>query len=242
MGGPSRPRLEVWAGKDALAARLAGLWRESARHAVRERGTASVALSGGRSPAFFLRAVARERDLPWERTHLFQVDERLVEPESPERNWRLIRENLLELLPQRPAGLHPVPDGRDEPERAARAYAERILALFGKKPGDPPPSLDLVLLGLGADGHTASLFPGSPALAETRRITAAVAGSGGGPARVTMTLPLLNAARSACFLVVGEGKREALARLLSGDRTLPAARVRLAGEAVRVLADAAAAG
>ncbi len=237
---PRRPALVVRATPGEVWAALAGAWRAAALAAVGARGVFIAALSGGRSPEGFLRLLAREPGLPWGQTELLLVDERLVPEGSPARNGRLLREALTERLARPPAGLHLVSPGLTDPEAAAQAYERELRALLdapGARPGRP----DLVLLGLGADGHTASLFPGDPALRERERWVAGVPAAGARGARVSLTPGFINRARAAAFLVTGAEKREALARLLAGDPRLPATLVQPEGAPV-VFADRPAAG
>jgi 6-phosphogluconolactonase len=215
----------------AAAARIA---REVAV-GVRERGRFLLALSGGRTPGPMLRALAREA-LPWGQVHLFQVDERAAPEGDPERNWTQICVDLLDALD--PAGpgprLHPMPAAEPDLAAAAERYAGELEAVAGR-----PPVLDLVQLGLGDDGHTASLVPGDAVLA---RLDAPVAATGlyRGLRRLTLTLPTLAAARRVIWLVTGGEKREALRRLRAADAAIPAGRVARGGAVV--YADAAAAG
>lgn len=179
----------------------------------------TIALSGGSTPRPFYEALA-SLAYPWEGVEVFFGDERCVPAEHADSNLRMARDALLSKVP---ATVHPMPGESCDPESYERLLRDRL---------GPEPSLDLVLLGLGADGHTASLFPGDPAVEEGERWVARVARPD--HPRLTLTLPVLDAARCALFLVAGAEKREALARLLEGD-DIPAARVR-AGR-VLVLAD-----
>lgn len=216
-------------------------WGDIARTAVRERGYFAVALSGGTTPRDFYKHLAREPGLPWSQTHLFQVDERLVPAESPESNLRLLRATLLSGLASGAAGLHAVRPDTANPTAAADDYEREIREFFQDRQGGDA-AFDLVLLGLGADGHTASLFAGSAALKERERLVAAVPSACGRTARVSLTLVLLNRARHVFFLVTGAAKRAVLADVLGGRDDLPAARVRPAGGACVFFADRAAAG
>jgi 6-phosphogluconolactonase len=207
----------------------AGAVAQELARAARDGG--HVAVSGGASPRpAYERAAARAPD--WSAVTLWWADERCVPPADQRSNYRLVRETLLDGL-SRPPSVHRV-HGERPPEEAAAAYDEEISGV----------QLDLALLGIGPDGHTASLFPGSPALAETER--AAVAAEPGLEPlvpRVTLTIPALSAARLVLFLVVGEEKAEAAARAFGGepDPATPASLVRSAeGRTVAVL-DAAAA-
>lgn len=198
--------------------------------AAREGG--HVALAGGSTPrrAYELAAFLQP---DWHRVEVWWGDERCVPPDDARSNYRLVRESLLDALARLPAAVHRI-RGEIDPERAAAEYDETLRGV----------ALDLALLGLGADGHTASLFPGSPALEERERLAVA-AEPGLDPLvpRVTMTIPALTAARSVVFLAVGEDKAEAAARAFGGkaDAATPASLVRSAeGETVAILDRAAA--
>lgn len=201
---------------DWLAA-LRSAFLDAQDAALAARRTFHVALSGGRTPAPFYRLLAREA-LAWDRIEWWMGDERHVPVEDPANNGRMARDAFAE------AGarfrFHPW-DVELSPEDAARRYAERMRARIGD-----PPALDLALLGLGNDGHTASLFPESPALAITERDAAAAPGPPPHTRRLTLTYPALNRCREAWFLVSGRDKERMLQQLLQGDDALPAARIR----------------
>ncbi len=231
-----------------LAARLAaGVIGD----AVAERGRALVALSGGSSPVVLFEAL-RERHarglapaLDDPRIAWFQVDERLVPRDDPRRNARLADEHLFAPVGVPAVAIHAVPaEPSLAPDDVARRYEQEIGSVTGAAPGGRPPALDLVLLGLGADGHTASLFPGEPALDEATRWIVPARGPADGAPRVTMTFPLLAAARCIAFFVIGASKRAALRALLHPDvaGVVPPARRVRAAEALLILADAAAIG
>jgi 6-phosphogluconolactonase len=206
---------------------------ERIRSAVRARGRCDLVLAGGRTPREVYGRLASPGEagpVPWQSVRLFWGDERFVPPDHEASNYRMARETLL--LQVRPPAQHvfPIPTDAPGPEEAARRYERLLRGLF---PGDAFPVFELVLLGLGADGHTASLFPGGPECEERSRWCVASRAPEGAavPERVTLTLPVLSAARSAAFLVTGEDKRGALQTLLSGaGGALPAQSVRLAGE------------
>lgn len=229
-------RIRIASGSDALARHAAEEVALTIDLALAERDRAQIALAGGSTPkqAYVLLA---EEHLPWERVDVLLGDERWVSPEDPASNARMLRESLLAGGPGRHACFHPVPTDLASPALGAERYG----ALLAQLCGGEPPSLDLVLLGLGEDGHTASLFPGTPApLVRDRWVTT---GEGKGLPRITLTAPVLCAARKVIFLVSGASKREALGRLLDAqepaERT-PARLVRPRGE-VLILADAEAA-
>ena len=197
--------------------------------AAAARGRFVVALAGGSTPrrlyALLSDAGAPFRArVPWDRTHVFFGDERPVAPEHPDSNYRMAHETLLDHVAV--ASVHRI---RGEDPGAADAYEDELRRFFGVPPGGPPPRLDLVLLGLGPDGHTASLFPGSTAPDERTRWVVSPLVVRLGTRRTTLTLPILNRARGVLFLVSGAEKAGALARVLApapGEEPLPAARVR----------------
>jgi len=219
---PDRPALA-----DAAAARIVRLLEE----AVRRRGSASLALAGGSTPRPVYERLARAEGPapPWKDVHLFWGDERCVSPDHPASNFGLAAEILLSTAAIPDRQVHRI-EGERPATRAAASYERVLRARFAS--AAERPALDVTLLGLGVDGHTASLFPGLPVLDEARRWVRAVSA----PAsveprrRVTLTLPLLNRSRHVVFLAAGPEKRHALAEVLaapgSGDAPLPAARVR----------------
>ncbi len=217
-----------------------GKWMTMAREAVNRKGTFAAALSGGGTPAGLYRKLARavEPSL-WPKTHIFMVDERLVPPDSADSNFRMMDETLFSNAPIPRENIHPVrTDG--PPELCAERYASGLFAFFQPRKGDMP-VFDLVLLGLGEDGHTASLFPGADALKEKERLTAAVPDEKR-HARVTLTYPVINSARNVFFLVAGEKKAEVLERVVErGDPALPASAIKPENGTLLFLADSGAA-
>ena len=216
----------------AAAARLASLIAAKTSRGL----TFSLALSGGTTPRPLYRHLAdayRDR-IAWALVDIYWSDERYVPHDDPRSNYRMARETLLDHVPVTPARVHSIPTGPADPDEAARRY-ERLL----------PPSLDLVLLGIGRDGHTASLFPGSAALGETRRRVVAVADAPVEPRRrLTLTFPALNDAQAVFFLVTGADKAEALRRIVAEAADVhvcPAAGVRPRHGTVLWWVDAAAA-
>jgi 6-phosphogluconolactonase len=204
-----------------------------AREAVAERGRCALAISGGTTPWLAFRALAG-KDVPWDRVHLFQVDERVTPSGDPERNYLHLKEALIERIPIPAANVHPMPVEEEDLDAGARRYDADLRGIAGT-----PPVLDLVQLGLGEDGHTASLFPGDPAL-QLLDADVAVSGLYKGRKRMTLTLPAIDRARCILWLVTGAGKAAALARLLAGDRSIPAGCVR--SDRAVLLADRAAGG
>lgn len=212
--------------------------------ATAKDGTVAIALSGGNTPRRLYEMLATPpfRNLfPWPRTHWFWGDERFVPHDDAQSNYRMVREALLARAPIPIANIHPVPTDGLEPEAAASAYEHVLKTFYGAEKLDPArPLFDVTLLGLGTDGHTASLFPGTAVLAERDRWVAAVTGAKE-EARITLTYPALESSRHAAFLVEGEEKRTILARLRRGDNDFPAAHIHPIGT-LHIFADTAAAG
>jgi 6-phosphogluconolactonase len=212
-------KLEILEDAERVAARAAELVADSARAAVASRGCFAFALSGGSTPWLMLRALSR-KELPWPSVHLFQVDERVAPAGDPARNWGHVEENLLRRVSLAPAQVHPMPVEEGDLEAAARDYARELEAVAGS-----PPVLDLVHLGLGDDGHTASLVPDDPVL-DVRAADVAVVGPYRGHRRMTLTCPMLDRARRILWLVTGASKAGMLPRLQQGDSGIPAGRLR----------------
>lgn len=224
-------RLEVH-DEPALTQRAASLVADALRAAVATRGRATLAVSGGSTPGPMFTALA-EDDVPWDQVHVLQVDERVAPDGDGDRNLTDLREQLLDRVPIARGAVHAVPVGDLDPQAAAASYRETLLGVAGSRP-----VVDVVHLGLGADGHTASLVPGDAGVDE-RELTVVATGPYEGRRRVTLTVPVLRAARLQLWLVAGSGKAAAVRRLLAGDPTIPASLV-LSDDAV-VLVDPAAA-
>ncbi len=225
-------KIEVFPNPEAAARAAAQIVAAEARKAVAERGRFVAAFSGGETPWLMLRALASE-DLPWDGVHIVQVDERVAPAGDPGRNLTHLRDSLLDHAPVPPDHVHAMPVEDSDLEAAALRYAFTLQRIAGS-----PPVLDLVHLGLGPDGHTASLVPGDAAL-EVANADVAATGVYQGHRRMTLTYPILNRSRRILWLVTGGGKAAMLARLRRGDPTIPAGRVRQ--DAALVLADEAAA-
>lgn len=223
---------DVAATPELAARRAATLLADALRSAIADRDRACVALSGGSSPLPLLRALA-EADLDWSAVHVFQVDERVAKRGDPARNLTTLEQVLVREGPLPAERLHAMAVERVDLAAAADSYAESLATLAGC-----PVVLDAVHLGLGADGHTASLFPGDAALAVADRAVA-VTGEHAGFRRLTLTYPVLDAARLVVWFAVGEGKQAMVARLAAGDAGIPAGRV--AGERAALVVDEAAA-
>jgi len=217
-------RLEVVADPDAVAARGAELIAEAARNAATEAHRFAMAASGGRTP-WAMYGQLEDHDVPWEWTEIFQTDERIAPAGSEQRNLTHLIVSLS--LAAQPA-LRPMPVTADDLEEAAGRYA-----------GSLPEALDLVHLGLGPDGHTASLVPGDPVLDVSGRRVAVTGGEYQGTRRMTLTFPELARAKRLLWIVTGEEKREPLAKLLDRDRSIPAGRVEPSGDSL-IVADRAA--
>jgi 6-phosphogluconolactonase len=226
-------KLEILPDADAVAHRAAAWIALQAREAIAARGRFALAVSGGRTPWQMLRALTVE-DVPWQDVQVFQVDERVAPAGDPDRNLTRLRESLLGRVPIPPGNLHAMPVEEADLAAACTGYARGLAAAAGA-----PAVLDVVHLGLGSDGHTASLVPGDPVL-EERGADVAMTGPYAGRRRMTLTYPVLDRARHVLWLVTGADKASMLPRLLAGDPAIPAGRVRADG--ALVLADRDAAG
>lgn len=237
MRDPGKRTLRVFRTKKALDAFMVEEWAVLCRRAVGRRGRLAAALSGGTTPiSFYKQLAAPGRDLPWERTHIFLTDERCVPFDHQDSNYGMINANLLRHVPIPPGNIHAVQTGL-EPPAAAAGYETELRAFFGLKHGEFP-DFDLILLGLGEDGHTASLFPGDAVLAENRRLAAAVARTAPDHDRVTLTLPVIRAAGVVVFLVAGANKAAALKSLIETlEEEAPAALARSSRGKTLYLAD-----
>lgn len=201
-------------------------WSEVSQAAVLRSGRFAAALSGGKTPVSFYKLLAASgRDLPWAQTHIFPVDERAVPADHPDSNFRMIHANLLRHVPIPAGNIHPVRVDL-APGAAAEDYEKALRRFFGLR-GRAFPRFDLILLGLGKDGHTASLFPEAAGLEEARRLALAVPRPAPEHDRVSLTLPTINAAKVVVFLVAGAEKAAVLKAVLEGPSgRLPAALVR----------------
>jgi len=211
-------RIEALADADSVARAGAAFTAAEARAAVAARGRFIVAFSGGHTPWQMLRALADEQ-VPWAGVHVVQVDERVAPAGDPDRNLTHLRESLLAKCPLRPEQIHPMPVEAADLEAASRRYVLTLEDIAGA-----PAVLDLVHLGLGPDGHTASLVPGDPVL-DVTGADVALTGVYQGRRRMTLTYPVLNRARRIVWLITGREKAEMLARLCRGDRSIPAGRI-----------------
>jgi 6-phosphogluconolactonase len=224
--------VEVLADAQAVATRAAEVIAADARASVATRGRFVLAVSGGRTPWMMLRALAGQ-DVPWAGLHIVQVDERIAPAGHADRNLTHLRDSLIGRVALRPEQVHAMPVEVADPDEAATRYGATLREVAGT-----PPVLDLVHLGLGADGHTASLVPGDPVLAVDGADVAA-AGPYQGRRRLTLTYPVIDRPRRILWVVTGGEKAGMLARLRDGDPSIPAGRVRQ--DRAVVLADQAAA-
>ena len=226
-------KIEVLADADLVARRAAAIIAREARAAIAVRGRFIGAVSGGHTPWLMLRALAGEK-VAWESVHVVQVDERVAPAGHPDRNLTHLHESLLARAPLRPEQIYGMPVESADLEEAATRYALTLRAIAGS-----PPVLDLTHLGLGVDGHTASLIPGDPVL-DVTIVDVALTGVYQGRRRMTLTYPVLNRSRRILWVVTGSEKAGMLVRLRNGDLSIPAGRVRQ--DRALLLADRAAAG
>jgi 6-phosphogluconolactonase len=225
-------KIEVIPDAEGVALRAAGWLAAQAREAVAARGRFVFAVSGGSTPRQMLRALSSE-DVPWSCVQVFQVDERAAPAGDPDRNLTHLRESLLGRVPLPPENLHAMPVEETDLDAAAARYSLELGAVAGA-----PAVLDVIHLGLGSDGHTASLVPGDPVL-EVNDADVATTGLHAGRRRMTLTYPVLDRARRILWVITGADKSPVLPRLMASDHAIPAGRVR--ADRATLLADAAAA-
>ncbi len=214
-----QPNIEVACDGEDLAHRAADLFVRTAREAIQARGRFHTALSGGHTPKRSFEVLAASPAagaLPWEKIHVFWVDERYVPPDSPHSNYRLAAEALLKKVPIPPDNVHRIPTEYEDIRTAAHAYEEVIRDVFGLT-GSEVPQLDLIVLGMGSDGHTGSLLPNSYAPFDTDDLACAVYMRGEMLNRITLTHPVMRAARRLAVLVSGAGKAQILKDVLHGE-------------------------
>lgn len=231
--GRTALEIEILNDSDAVARRAAAVIAADARQAVTKRGIFTMAVSGGKTPWAMLRDLANEQ-LPWEKVHVFQIDERIAPPGDPDRNLTHLRESLLSHAPLRQEQIHAMPVEAPDPQLGASEYAKTLEQFAGR-----PPILDLAHLGMGPDGHTASLVPNDAVLDVANR-EVALTGVYQGRRRMTLTYPVLNRSRKIMWLITGAEKVAMLQRLRDGDESIPSGRIRR--ESALILADRAAAG
>ena len=224
--------IKVLASAESVAREGAAIIAAEARAAVAARGRFILAVSGGHTPWLMLRDLAGE-DIPWNGVHVAQVDERVAPAGHSDRNLTHLRESLLERAPLHPEQVYAMPVEASDLEAAASRYAQTLRGIAGS-----PPVLDLVHLGLGPDGHTASLVPGDPVV-DVNDADVALTGAYQGRERMTLTYPMINRSHRILWLVTGNDKDGMLTRLRDGDRSIPAGRI--GQDNALVIADRAAA-
>ncbi|MBM4440037.1 MAG: 6-phosphogluconolactonase [Candidatus Rokubacteria bacterium] len=239
------PRIVRAADTAALADAAAAAILEAAQTAVREHGRFTIALAGGATPASTYTRLAQSPfvdAMPWDRTWVFFGDERMVPPHHPESNFRMADERLLSKVPLDADHVFRMRGEAEDSDAAASDYTKQLLDTCPERRGGGMPRLDLVLLGVGVDGHTASLFPGSPAVRETFRPVVAVhAAAAAIPERLTLTFPVINAAARVFVLVAGPEKAKVVKAVLADRALTPAGMVRPTDGELRWYLDAAAA-
>jgi len=243
----SEAKIQMFPGLDELSRQAAVRFTQLARERVQQGKTFSAALSGGSTPRTFLEILANpefSQRIPWEGVHLFQVDERCVPPDHLQSNYRMIHGSLLRPVPGAADNFHRMKAELEDRDAASSEYEAEIKEVLAPPEGCLP-RFDLIFLGLGSDGHTASLFPGSAALAENSKWVCPNYAEKLKMYRLTLTYPVLNAASEIVFLVSGSGKAEILRRVLEGPRDpgqLPAQGIQPAEGSVNWYLDRAAAG
>lgn len=216
-----KPDIRIIANSEELSRVAATEFVNQAKEAVHVKDTCTVALSGGSTPKSLYTLLADDAALraavPWDKVHFFWGDERHVPPDHPDSNYRMAHETMLSKVPIPPANVHPIKSEYAEASRAADEY-ERLLGKFFSLAAGQFPRFDLLLLGMGPDGHTASLFPGTAALHEQTRLAVANWVAKFNTNRITLTPPVLNNAARIIFLVGGEEKAETLRMVLQGEK------------------------
>jgi len=240
MKRPEKREVLIFQKIDELYDFLIKKWKEISEKAIEERGIFAVALSGGETPVEFYQRLDDSKNLlAWGKTHIFLADERFVPFDEPDSNYGMIKEALLRHIAIPAENIHSVHIYKT-PEMSAKRYEEEIKIFFRLKE-DKFPQFDLIILGIGEEGHTASLFPGDSALSETHRLTADVHLDNERHDRVSLTLPVINHTRNIIFLVLGESKAEIIKQILENPQScLPVSRVRAENGRLFFLLDKAA--
>jgi 6-phosphogluconolactonase len=214
-----RPNVEVVRDPEVLAQRSAEIFAADAQKAIEAKGVFNVAVSGGHTPAHFFKLLgeAPQADsLPWDKIQLFWVDERIVEADSPWSNYKLAADTFLARVAIPPENVHRIPTEYEDFRAAARSYEEAIREVFGLERGQLP-EFDLIVLGVGGDGHTGSLFPGSYAILDTDDLACAVYVLDEDPNRITLTHPVLRAASHLVVLASGPEKAEIFGKIMTSE-------------------------
>jgi 6-phosphogluconolactonase len=221
-----RRNVRVFDRKDDISSFIIETWNEISQQAIERKGVFSAALSGGRTPVDLYRKLSGVKGrLPWDKTHVFLVDERFVPLEHNDSNYRMLKETLLDHIPIPQGNIHPIPTERLTPQTSAMAYEEDLKNFF-RLSEDQVPEFDFLLLGIGEDGHTASLFPGNPVLDDTIHLATAVSLDEMRHPRITLTLPVINNTVNILFLVTGKHKASVLRKIIDKeDTSLPASMV-----------------
>jgi 6-phosphogluconolactonase len=225
-GPDDSPFVLVFESREQMWTFMVGRFREISERAIRERGRFSAALSGGKTPEDLYLEMGRVgQDMEWRDIHIFLVDERFVPPGDDRSNYGMIKRALLDRVPIPAANVHPVETEESDAHTSARKYEADLQGFFDTGPGTIP-EFDMILLGMGQDGHTASLFPGLPDLRLERRLVRGVEATPESVARVTLTLPVINRGRTVFFLVTGKAKADIVRRVVEErEPGLPASQV-----------------
>lgn len=242
MSDSNSREILIFSNSDAIADFAVKKWRDISTQSVECQGVFAAALSGGRTPLDFYERLSTYRGtLPWDRTHIFFADERYVPPDDKDSNYNLIQQHLIRKIDIPPQNVHPVSPEQDTLEHSATRYEKDIRGFFGIR-GDAFPAFDLTMLGIGEDGHTASLFPGTAALHESRRLAIPIIADRFPQERISLSLPVLNNAKNILFLVSGGKKAKVMREILEDEDTaLPAALVQPSKGSVVLLLDGPAA-
>jgi 6-phosphogluconolactonase len=219
--------ISIFKTPDDLTHFLIARWKEICETAIKARGQFTAALPGGSTPVIFYQKLSAEKKLPWDKTHVFMVDERFVPYESGENNYHAINRTLLRHVAIPARNIHPILTSESSPEASAKRYEEDLVSWF-KIAGARLPRFDLIVLGIGEDGHTASLFPGTRSLNETRRLAVAVSPLDRTKReRITITFPVINNAENVMFLATGKNKAKIVKDVIDGkNNSLPAVMVK----------------
>lgn len=224
--------------KEAVAEFAVNIWIEISTRSIAEKGTFTAALSGGRTPiAFYQQLAVCPQPLPWDKTHIFWADERFVPPDDRDSNYRMINEHLLSRIAIPKENIHPILTQGFTIEVSAEKYEDAIRTFF-KIGATDIPVFDLIILGIGKDGHTASLFPGTASLQETKRLAIPVIADSSPAERISLSIGVINNAHNICFLVTGSSKAAVIKEIIEDNkRMLPAVQVRPARGTVLFLMD-----